>query len=156
RRDSAGAGSVALPPPTSGTAGAVPPLARVRSAYTTLSGTPAPWWAAYEGGYFREQGIDVELAHITAGNNLLAAMNSGEVQITNSGGPTMILGHLQGLDTVVIGSTSNTLDVVVFVRPELQTLEEVRGKTIGVTRLKAGTDVAARLGFPRCGVVPHA
>jgi NitT/TauT family transport system substrate-binding protein len=154
-RDSAIAGSPAPPPTTSGAPGALPPLlARVRSAYTTLSGTPAPWWAAYEGGYFREQGIDVELAHITAGNNLLAAMNSGEVQITNSGGPTMILGHLQGLDTVVIGSTSNTLDVVVFVKPELQKLEDVRGKTIGVTRLKAGTDVAARLGFQRLGLVP--
>ncbi len=151
-----GAPERAAPTGAAAPSGTTPNLTHLRSAYTTTSGTPAPWWAAYEGGYFREQGLDVELVHIGAGNNLLAAMTAGEVQITNSGGPTMILGYLQGLDTVVIGSTSNTLDVVVFVRPDLQRPEDLRGKTIGVTRLKAGTDVAARLGFQRLGLVPDA
>ena len=39
-------------------------------------------------------------------------------------------------------------------RPEIQTVEDLRGKTIGVTRLKAITDVAARLAFQRLGLQP--
>ena len=56
------------------------------------------------------------------------------------------MGALQGLDTVIIGSTANVLDGVVFARPEIKSAQDLRGKTIGVTNLKAITDVAARLG----------
>jgi ABC-type nitrate/sulfonate/bicarbonate transport system substrate-binding protein len=42
----------------------------------------------------------------------------------------------------------------VFVRPEIQTIDDLRGKTIGVTNLKAITDTAARLGLSRVGLTP--
>jgi NitT/TauT family transport system substrate-binding protein len=127
---------------------------KARSAYTTISAAAAPWWIALEAGYFREQGLDVELAHIDAGAPLLAAVTNGELDVVFSGAPTIVLGYIQGLDTVIIGSTSNVLDSVVFARPEYQRPEDLRGQTIGVTNLKAITDVAARLGFKRIGLEP--
>lgn len=135
-------------------AGALVPLLKTRSAYTTIAAAAAPWWMALEGGYFREQGLDVDLFHVDAGASLLAALNNGDVDVTFSGAPTLALGYLQGMDTMIIGSTSNTLDDIVFTRPEIDTVEELRGKTIGVTKLKAITDVAARVGLRRVGLVP--
>jgi NitT/TauT family transport system substrate-binding protein len=109
---------------------------------------------ALEGGYFREQGLDVELTHIDAGAALLAAMHNGELDITGGGGPTMVVGYLQGLETMIIGVNTDTLEGSVFVRPEIQTVDDLRGKTIGVNRLKAITDVGARLGLQRLGLQP--
>jgi NitT/TauT family transport system substrate-binding protein len=129
-------------------------LMKVRSGYTTIAAAVAPWWVALDGGYFREQGLDVELNHIDAGAPLLAALSNGELDITQAGAPSLVLGYLQGLETVLIGSTSNVLDAVVFTRPEIQTVEDLRGKTIGVTSLKAITDVGARLGLRRMGLEP--
>ncbi|HLH26196.1 MAG TPA: ABC transporter substrate-binding protein [Chloroflexota bacterium] len=125
-----------------------------RSGYTTIAAAAAPWWVALEAGYFREQGLDVELVHLDAGAPLLAALTNGELDVTFSGAPTLVLGTLQGLDTVIIGSTANVLDGSVFSRPEIRTPEELRGKTIGVTNLKAITDVVARLGAKRVGLEP--
>src|SRR5581483_4714252 len=51
-------------------------------------------------------------------------------------------------------STANYLDSSVFVRPEIQTVEDLRGKTIGVTNLKAISDTAARLAVRRVGLTP--
>src|SRR5439155_24099351 len=45
---------------------AMAPLLKTRSAYTTISAAAAPWWVALDGGYFREQGLDVELLHVDA------------------------------------------------------------------------------------------
>jgi NitT/TauT family transport system substrate-binding protein len=130
-----------------------PPL-RVRSAYTTISAAVASFWAAQEGGYFAEQGLDVELTHVDAGAPLLAALSNNELDIVSAGGTSLVLGNLQGMDAMIIGATSRVLDGSVFVRPEIQAIEDLRGKTIGVTNLKAITDTAARLAFKRFGLQP--
>ena len=61
---------------------------------------------------------------------------------------------MQGLETVIIGSVMNTLDANVIVRPDIQTVDDMRGKTIGVNRLKAISDVGARLAFKQAGLEP--
>jgi NitT/TauT family transport system substrate-binding protein len=131
---------------------AAAPAVQARSAYTTISAAAAPWWIALDGGYFREQGLDVDLVHIDAGAPLLAALSNGELDITFAGGPSLVLGVLQGFETMTIGSTSNMLEDSVFVRNGIQTVDDLRGGTIGVTNLKAITDVAARLGLKRLGL----
>ncbi len=126
----------------------------VRAAFTSFSASAAPWWMAKEGGYFREQGLDVSLVQIAAGATLLAALQNGDVEIAFSGGPSLVLGNLEGLETMIVGSTSNGLDIIVFVRPELQTYDDLRGKTIGAGRPKSITDIAVRLGFKQVGLRP--
>src|SRR3954463_11221103 len=36
----------------------------VRNAWTTISASTVPWWLALDAGYFRAQGLDVELQFI--------------------------------------------------------------------------------------------
>src|SRR3954447_16096128 len=63
-----------------GAGGAVPPAAaliKTHSAYPTTSASSAPWWMAQEGGYFREQGLDVDLQFIPGGVTLNAALSKG-------------------------------------------------------------------------------
>jgi NitT/TauT family transport system substrate-binding protein len=141
--------------PTTGAEGAAParPIA-AKAAFTSISFNQAPWWVAQEAGYFQQQGLDVDLSHVDSGATLLAALRNGELHFTASGGPALVLGHIQGLETVIVGSASSVLDAIVFTRPEIQTVQDLRGKTIGVTRIKAVTDVAARLGFQRVGLQP--
>jgi NitT/TauT family transport system substrate-binding protein len=142
--------------PATGPASAAPPVApvRVQAAFSSVTANQSPWWIALEAGYFREQGLDLQLTRIDAGATLLAGMHQGEVQLAASGGPALVLGTLQGLDIMLVGSASNVLDVIIFTRPEIQSVADLRGKTIGVSRLKAITDVAARLGLERMGLHP--
>lgn len=134
---------------------APPPPLRIRAAYTTFSGSVAPWWAAAEGGYFREQGLAVELVLVEPGAALLAALRNGDLDVTYSGAPSIVLGYAQGLETIIVGATTNLLDNSLYVRPDaVPTVADLRGKTIGVTRLRAITDVTVRLIVQRLGFDP--
>src|SRR5262249_54753329 len=59
-----------------GAAGGPAPLIRTRSAYTSIVGSAMPWWVALEAGYFREQGLDVELLRVDPGAPQVAAMRN--------------------------------------------------------------------------------
>jgi NitT/TauT family transport system substrate-binding protein len=134
---------------------APPPLERVKLAYTTIAAVQAPFWIAYEAGYFREQGLDVpDMNRIEPGATLLAALHNGEVEFVEAGGPSLVLGNLQGLETMIFGSTLNWLETAILARPEIRTVQDLRGQTIAVSRLKAVSDVAARLAVQRLGLQP--
>jgi NitT/TauT family transport system substrate-binding protein len=96
----------------------------------------------------------VELIHTDAGAPLLAALTNNELDLVSAGGTSLVVGNLQGIDTQIIGSTANYIDSSIFVRPEIQSVEDLRGKTIGVTNLKAISDTAARLAMRRSGLEP--
>src|SRR4051812_38765940 len=59
-----------------------PRLIPVRSAQTTVSPSSAATWMAVEGGFFRDQGLDVELIGVEPGAPFLAALHSGQLDIS--------------------------------------------------------------------------
>jgi NitT/TauT family transport system substrate-binding protein len=136
-------------------AGAPPALQPATVVYTTIAAAQAPFWVAFEAGYFREQGLDVShMNRVEPGATLLAALHNGEVDVAAAGGPSLVLGTLQGLDVTIAGSYQDHIEDGVVARPEIRSVEDLRGKTIGVSRLKAITDVSARLGLERLGLKP--
>ena len=85
---------------------------------------------------------------------MLAALRNGELEFIAAGAPSLVLGNLQGLETMVFGASVNWLEDVIVARPEIQNVQNLRGQTIGVSRLKAITDISARLGVERFGLKP--
>ncbi|HEY7064723.1 MAG TPA: ABC transporter substrate-binding protein [Chloroflexota bacterium] len=125
-----------------------------RQGYTSVVITILPAWAALEAGYFREQGLDVELGRVAGGAPMLAALQNGDLDMAYSGAPALVLGYLQGLETQIFGTLTSTLESIIFVRPEVQSVEDLRGKSIGVSNILGITDIAARLGLQRVGLTP--
>ena len=153
----------AAPPPAAPAAGSsgasnIPTspaaLQKLRGSYSGIQVVQSPAWLALEGGYFREQGLDVDLTLITSGATLLAALRNGEVELAGTGGSTLLLGYVEGLETLLIGAPVKLLDFSVFTRPDIRTLDDLRGKTLGVNRLKSTTDVGTRLALQRLGLQP--
>lgn len=52
--------------------------ASARVAYSAISGAMSPLWVAQEGGYFKGEGLDVELLYIGGGSLLIQSMLSGD------------------------------------------------------------------------------
>ncbi len=65
-KPSAGSSTAASASGSTG-ASAKPGAIAIKSAYTTTSATMTPLWAAKDGGYFDQQGLNVTLARIEAG-----------------------------------------------------------------------------------------
>ncbi|HEX9446199.1 MAG TPA: ABC transporter substrate-binding protein [Candidatus Binatia bacterium] len=121
------------------------PAERIRIAYSAISGVQLPLWAAEDRGLFKRQGLDVDFLYIGGGSVVVQAMLGGEVQLARASAPGIVQASLKGADLVMIANTVNTLVYSVMTRPDIKGPEDLRGKTLGVTRLGGGTDYVVSL-----------
>jgi ABC-type nitrate/sulfonate/bicarbonate transport system substrate-binding protein len=122
-------------------AGAVD-AAPLRVAYSAISGAMSSLWVAQEGGYFKREGLDVELLYIGGGSLLIQSMLSGDVPIAYGPSVPVINASLRGADLQLIGNTGNSLVFSIMSRPEIKQPADLNGKKVGVTRLGGSTDWA--------------
>lgn len=85
-------------------------------------------------GYFKEQGITIEPIFIRGGPAAVAALVSGDVDYGSIGGAqALIRSRSRGLDVSIIGSIANRTNYSIVGNKDTKTLEDLRGKIIGVT-----------------------
>jgi len=124
----------------------------LRSAYTTTAATIGPLWAAKEGGFFDEEGLDVSLTRIQAGAPILAAIHSHEVPIAFVGGQQIVEATLKGGTYVMVAGFVDTLSQSIYVHPSIERPEQLKGKAIGVTNFGAITHLAGKEGVKYLGL----
>jgi NitT/TauT family transport system substrate-binding protein len=139
------------PAPASVSAPAPAPVA-FKTAYTSASATMAPSWLAMDSGGFAAEGLDAELNFIGAGAAILGALTSQETPIVIAGANQVIEANLQGGEYVILGSAVPYLTTSVFVVPEIQSPEELRGKAIGVSNYGAISHVALKVALEHWGL----
>jgi NitT/TauT family transport system substrate-binding protein len=146
------AGAVGLVAGASGSAASAAPKVALASAYTTTSATMAPLWAAKEGGFFDEEGLDVTLTRIQAGAPIMAAIQARELPVVFLGAQQIVEANLKGGDFVIVAGFIDTLGQSIYVHPSIERPEQLKGKVIGVTNFGAITHVAGKEGVKYLGL----
>ncbi|HEY7560107.1 MAG TPA: ABC transporter substrate-binding protein [Candidatus Binatia bacterium] len=129
------------------------PLERIRIVYAGLSGNQAPGWAAYEGGFFRKHGLDVELVNVVGGATAVQALLSGEVQFGQVSGLPVLESSLQGSGITILAGLLNTMNYQFIVGKEIKRPDQLKGKTVAISRLGSSSDFATRYALDRYGLV---
>lgn len=112
----------------------------------------APLFAAVDGGYFREHGLEPQLVSCPGHPRALQALLAGDVDFINSVGAELILADLQhGGDAVVIASAISRSAQQVSARPGLATRADLRGKRWGVIARHDADECAILMAFERWG-----
>ncbi len=112
----------------------------------------APLFAAFEGGYLREQGLDAVLVDVPGHPRALHALIAGEVDFINSVGTELILANLgQHGDAAVIASAISRSAQQVSARPGLTEREDLRGKRWGVVTRNDSDECSIVMAFERWG-----
>jgi len=130
-------------------------LRKVRVAFTSLSGSMSPPWYAHMGGIFKKNGLEVEVIAAPSGVEGMNALIAGEVQFLQISGGTTASAALGGADVMIIGTTVDTLIQNLMVRPEIEKAEQLRGKSLGITRFGTSIDTGARIALRHFGLVPE-
>jgi len=131
---------------------ATPAPVKMKSAYTTAGASMAALWLADEAGGFQQEGIDAEVAFIGAGQAILGALTSQEAPIVLAGANQVIEANLQGGQYVLLGSAMPYLTNSIYVSPDIQTPEQLRGKSIGVSNFGAISHVALKIALEHWGL----
>jgi NitT/TauT family transport system substrate-binding protein len=127
-------------------------LDKIKIAMAHRGAGVAPVFAALEGGYFRENGLEVELVFYHGHPNSLKALIAGEAQFTNAVGAELLLANdRHGGDAVVLASAISRSAQQVAARPGIRTREDLRGKRWGVTFRNDADECAMIMAFDRWG-----
>jgi NitT/TauT family transport system substrate-binding protein len=124
--------------------------------YGSLSGSQAPLWVAKEAGLFEKHGLDVNLVFISSSFKPVMALMSGSTQFMNLSSLPSLEAYLRGADTVLLASTSNTVEHHLMVQPTITNVKELPGKVLGIGSLGSLIDVVLREALRLSGISDQA
>lgn len=133
-------------------ASAQAPLEKFRVAYTVIAPTQASVWTAKEMGYYAKHGLDVELVLLVGAPLAVAALVGGETPIVHTGASAVITSNLAGSGAVIIAGAANRFPYVLFVTDQIKTVEELKGKKFGVSRIGSADNAAAATVLEKFGI----
>ena len=116
-------------------------LKRIKIGYPSLSFRQSNVWVARETGLFNKYGLEVEPILFRGGQVATQALVSGDPPIVNIG--TVVQATIQGHNLVLTAAVENKYDLIVFTRPGITQLEQLRGKKIGITGFNSATHYAS-------------
>jgi NitT/TauT family transport system substrate-binding protein len=127
---------------------------RVRIGYSSISGAYTPIWVAHEAGYFAKEGLQDDIILIPSGTQLAQVTVAGEIDIGSLNGSSAIAAALQGADLKIIGNSGNKMVFSLYVRPEIKSVEQLKGKKIGITRFGSAPDISVRYALRKYNINP--
>jgi ABC-type nitrate/sulfonate/bicarbonate transport system substrate-binding protein len=130
-------------------------LEKLRTGGGSASGAQMSIWLAKEGNFYEKNGLNVEVISIPGSSLALQAMLSGELPIIQAGGAGPIQAALSGTDTVVIATIAKKFNWWIFAQPNINRIEDLRGKIFGTTRFGTQSDLASRIALRRAGIDPE-
>jgi NitT/TauT family transport system substrate-binding protein len=110
---------------------------KVRIAYASRSSSAMPQYMAVQKGYFKAEGLDVEIIQMNPRLGATAVVN-GDVSFATPFTSTF-RGVLQGFPMKLVFIHLKKGPYYLMVRPEIKDIQQLKGKRIGVATIK-GTD----------------
>lgn len=129
-------------------------LRKIRVAITSISGSMVPPWAANEAGIFKKYGLQVEVIATPSGIQGTNALIANEVSFLQIAGGTTTGAAVGGADLKIVATMTATLVLNLAVRPEIEKSEQLRGKSIGISRFGTSLHTGARIAAKHYGLEP--
>lgn len=122
---------------------------KTRIAFSSISPTQGVLWIADMGGFLTKNNLNAEIIYTRAAIETLVA---GEVDFGQMTGSLMFSARLQGADPVMIAGVQDVLNDRLMVRPNINSVEELRGKRVGVFRFGSASHMRLLNVLPRYGM----
>ena len=127
---------------------------KVRIGFPDLAAQFAPLPLAQKRGFFEEEGLQGEFIRMvpTVG---VAALASGEIDYYTSIG-VGVTAAIRGVPVKVVAGYTTSTAIALIARPEFKSVQELGGKTIGISSFGSPLEVIARLTFRHFNLDPDA
>jgi NitT/TauT family transport system substrate-binding protein len=126
---------------------------RIAVAYSAISATQSAFYLAKDANIFDKHGLFVDQVYVAGGSRVSQTVIAGEFTVALAGG-NIVFADLAGADIVTFGGVVNVPSFYLYVQPAIKTQEDLRGKTLGITRYGASTDFTLRFLLKKWGLEP--
>ena len=104
---------------------------KLRVGFPSLATALSPTWVTAKKGFWKKQGLDVELIYLSGGITVPSLL-SGSVQIIVGSDTETAIAMLKGAELVRLGVTTNSLGSSLVTQQNISSFEQLKGKTIGI------------------------
>jgi ABC-type nitrate/sulfonate/bicarbonate transport system substrate-binding protein len=130
------------------------PAVRIRLSQSNVGLTAAPLWVATSHGFFSKYGLELEPVYVRNSTIQLMALTTGEVQLSHTGGAPTLNAAARGHDLKIVATFGHGVYWDIVARPEIRSLNDLRGKNFGVTNIGGTTWIGAILGLEHFNLNP--
>jgi ABC-type nitrate/sulfonate/bicarbonate transport system substrate-binding protein len=109
---------------------------------------------AKERGLFAKHGLVSEIVYIPGGTTNIQVLVSGSLDMSQLSGAPGVAANLEGADIVYILGLLDKLNYQLVTRPEIKSVEQLKGKKLGVSRFGSSADFGLRAVLKRLGIDP--
>jgi len=108
---------------------------------------------AQKQGFFKDENVAAEIIRMNP-NVAITALSTGDVDYCQLFG-AVVGGAIAGLPVRIVAGYLDTWPVTLIAQPEIKSLTDLRGKTLGISSFGATPEVAARLMIKQAGIDPE-
>ena len=127
---------------------------KVRLSHSALESSNGVWYVAQDRGFYKKHGLDADLIFISSTTISVTSLLAGDVEVANASGGAVASAVAAGADLILVACYLNSLPYELVVHESVKSAEELKGKTIGISRLGSASDVAARVLIKALGLEP--
>jgi NitT/TauT family transport system substrate-binding protein len=117
---------------------------KIKLAYSSTDTINQVWTIAQDAGFYKKHGLDVDLVYIGSTTIGISAIMAQDIHVGNAAGSGVANAAVRGADTVSAGCVINVLAYELVVLDSIKSAEDLKGKSIGISRFGSASDVAAR------------
>jgi ABC-type nitrate/sulfonate/bicarbonate transport system substrate-binding protein len=128
---------------------------KVRINWTAVTGAQSGVYVAHEEGFFKKNGLDVELIHIPSSSRGIQAILAGEIAFSYMDGLNAAQANLKGAGVVLVAGATNRFVFSLMAKPEIKRVVDLKGKKIGITRIGSSTHTTAVWALTQAGLKPN-
>lgn len=127
---------------------------RIKISYSAVDSSNSVWYVTQEKGFFKKHGLAVDLVFIPSTTTSISSLLAGDVPIANASGGGVASAVLGGANLVMVACYCNTLPYELVVQESIKSAEDLKGKSVGISRVGSASDVAARALIRGLGLEP--
>jgi NitT/TauT family transport system substrate-binding protein len=125
---------------------------KIRIGYPDFNSSTFTLPLAHIRGFFQEEGLQAELIRIRSAV-ALPALTSGEIDYHTVVSPA-VAAALRGIPVRVVACFAPGLTTAIIARPEFKTIQDLKGKTIGLNSIGGGLESTVRMMLKHYGIDP--
>lgn len=127
---------------------------KITIAHVAINPGQGVLWVARDAGLLAKQGFTADVVLVPGSPRTVQALIAGDLDYAIAGTPAFLRARMHGAGVVILSALSDYSSQRVLVKPDsaVESLNDLRGKTIGVTQFGSAGDAFIRVGLRKAGL----
>jgi NitT/TauT family transport system substrate-binding protein len=112
-------------------------------------------WVGVDAGIFKKNGLDITTVTAQSTASCIQSMLAGDAQLGNPETVAGLIANQNGANFVNLMNYQKTILYEMFVRSEIKSPQDLKGKKMGINRFGATAEAMSRIMLKNLGLDPH-